>query len=325
MLRRALPAALVAHLDLDALALASPVYTDPHLRARISDLGFSTRLVDGSTSVPVHVSIEHQSTFDRLHPLRRVVYGAGFWGREARARPSDVPPLTIVLPVVLLQHPARNTPTQLSSILDLPPSLRDVVGDPFAARVFATDFSGSVLDDPVEPLHVRALVELACAFLHAYDNEHTLTEARLVALAPLLEIVLRCYGPDDILAIWTYITAAFEDGAAICATLMRHVDHATKEAYMTVQQQWLDLGRREGIDLGRREGIDLGRREGIDLGRREGKAEAVLDVLELRRLPVPARVREQVLSTHDERRLRRWLARALTVASAEELVAAEAT
>jgi len=45
-------------------------------------------------------------------------------------------------------------------------------------------------------------------------------------------------------------------------------------------------------------------------------------VLALRKLPVPAQVRQKVLATRDEPTILGWLARALTVASAEELVAA---
>lgn len=301
MLRQTLPADLLDHLDLDVLALASPVYTDPQLRGRASDLGFSTRLVDGDVTVPAHISIEHQSNPDALHPWRRVVYGGDFWGREIRARPHEVPPLTVIIPVLFRQHPARHTPTQLSSILDVPPSLRDVVGNPFEVRLFVGDFSRSVLDDPVAPLHFRALVELACAFLNAYKNESTLTDARLAELAPLFDIVLEHFGPDDIRAFWTYITAVFDNGEQMCAKLMQLVSQPTKDAYMTVQKQWLA--------------------KGLEQGRTIGKAEAVLHVLELRSLPIPAPVREQVLSTRDEHRLRGWLARALTVGSAEELVA----
>lgn len=64
------------------------------------------------------------------------------------------------------------------------------------------------------------------------------------------------------------------------------------------------------------------REQGLEQGRTIGKAEALLDVLELRQLPIPALVRERVLATRDEHRLRGWLARVFTVASAEELVAA---
>jgi hypothetical protein len=310
MLRRALPADLLAHLDLEALALDSPVYTDPYLRGRASDLGFSSRLVDGEHSVPAHISIEHQSNPDALHPLRRVVYGTDFWGRQVRARPHGVPPLTVIIPVVLLQYPARNTPIQLSSLLDVPPALRDVVGNPFDARIFATDFSGSVLDDPVAPLHFRALVELACAFLHGYRNERSLTDERLAELAPLFDIVAEHFGPDDLQAFWTYITEVFEDGVQMCAKLMQSVSQPTREAYMTVQERWLAKGREQGLE------------QGLEQGRAIGKAEMLLDVLELRQIPIPADVREQVLATRDEQRLRGWVERMLTIASAEELVAA---
>jgi hypothetical protein len=206
------------------------------------------------------------------------------------------------------------------------------VGSPLEARLYVGDFSGSVLDDPVAPLHFRALVELACAFLHAYKNESTLTDERLATLAPLFDIVMKHFGPDDITAFWTYITAVFENGAQMCATLMQSVAEPTREVYMTLQQQWLADGRtegrkeghKEGRKEGRKEGHKEGHKEGRKEGRTEGYAEAVLEVLESRALVVPAPVRERVLSTRDEQQLRRWLARASTVASAEELLGLEA-
>ena len=51
----------------------------------------------------------------------------------------------------------------------------------------------------------------------------------------------------------------------------------------------------------------------------EGRARSVLEVLELRNLSVPTDVRERVLAMHEEPQLQRWLARALTVSSADEI------
>lgn len=154
---------------------------------------------------------------------------------------------------------------------------------------------------PVAPLHFRALVELACAFLHGYRNERSLTDERLAELAPLFDIVSEHFGPDDLQAFWTYITEVFEDGVQMCAKLMQSVSQPTREAYMTVQERWLAAGRAIG------------------------KAEMLLDVLELRQIPISAEVREQVLATRDEQRLRGWVERMLTIASAEELVASGET
>jgi hypothetical protein len=69
----------------------------------------------------------------------------------------------------------------------------------------------------------------------------------------------------------------------------------------------------------RDEGRDEGRAEGRDEGRAEGQAEALLLVLETRGIDVPGEIREQITACDDPELLRRWLARAVTVSSAEEI------
>jgi hypothetical protein len=59
--------------------------------------------------------------------------------------------------------------------------------------------------------------------------------------------------------------------------------------------------------------------EGKKEGLAQGLATAVVELLELRALEVSPPVRERVLAMRDEALLRRWLARALTVRSAEAL------
>lgn len=84
---------------------------------------------------------------------------------------------------------------------------------------------------------------------------------------------------------------------------------------MTLKDKWIAEGHKSGLAEGR-----TLKDNWIAEGRATGKAETLLEVLELRDLVVPVPVRERVLSTRDEQQLRRWLARAFTVASAEELV-----
>ena len=69
--------------------------------------------------------------------------------------------------------------------------------------------------------------------------------------------------------------------------------------YRTIAESWFDDGEKKG--------------------RAVGQARALLRVLEHRSVIVPEPVRERVLATLDEPQLERWLARALTVTSAEEI------
>jgi predicted transposase/invertase (TIGR01784 family) len=66
--------------------------------------------------------------------------------------------------------------------------------------------------------------------------------------------------------------------------------------------------------------LDAAREEGEARGEARGRAEGILAVLEARRIPVPDAVRERVRACADLATLDRWLARAATCASAEQVV-----
>ncbi|GAA2503440.1 hypothetical protein GCM10010393_39880 [Streptomyces gobitricini] len=66
---------------------------------------------------------------------------------------------------------------------------------------------------------------------------------------------------------------------------------------------------------------DEGRAEGRVEGRVEGRAEALLIVLEQRGLGIPEETRDRITSCDDPELLRRWLARAVTAPSVEDVFA----
>ncbi|WP_326767219.1 hypothetical protein OG978_24255 [Streptomyces sp. NBC_01591] len=65
------------------------------------------------------------------------------------------------------------------------------------------------------------------------------------------------------------------------------------------------------------------RDEGRAQGRAQGRAEDILLVLEQRRIAVPDKVRERITDCGDPETLRRWLMRAVTATSAEEIFTEE--
>src|SRR6187399_1970474 len=71
-LRAVLPAALVARTDFSTLALCPGSYIDENLAGSQSDLLFSVK-VDGKPSL-IYVLFEHQSSPDKLMPLRLLGY-----------------------------------------------------------------------------------------------------------------------------------------------------------------------------------------------------------------------------------------------------------
>jgi hypothetical protein len=91
--------------------------------------------------------------------------------------------------------------------------------------------------------------------------------------------------------------------------------------YMSAsQRRSYDKAKAEGELKGRAEGELKGRAEGELKGRAEGKAEAVLTILAKRGLSVTPRQRRKIRGCIDLATLDRWLERALSVASVDQLL-----
>jgi hypothetical protein len=205
------------------------------------------------------------------------------------------------------------------------------VGQPVELVLHASDFSGSLLHDRKAPVAIRALVELARAFLHAYENPDSLTRARLRELAPLVDVLLKQNCPDDVQALWVYALSVFEPHSPLHEMITTAISKPAKEMYMTLKDELLTRGRKlgeargrklgeaRGEKLGEARGRKLGEAIGEARGRAIGKAQAVLEVLEHRGIPVSASVRKRILAMRDELALPQWIERAVTVTRAAEL------
>jgi hypothetical protein len=306
LLRRMLPEELLVHLDPGSLEPAPTERTSSRLAGRAGDLHFTVGYLEDGIRSALHLAVEHRSTPDHSAPLRFIVRACDIWHDHIKTDPGACATATlpVVLPLLLTQNPARNTPTRLSMVLDVPPSLREILRVTIEVVVHADDFSGSVLDDPVaEPL-VLARVELARAFLHAYDNPGSLTEARMKTLAPLFDVLLDQGEPlasHDIDALLTYVVRVFEESSPVRVVIEDAIRNKrrVREMYTTIADSWFAEGEKKG--------------------RADGQARAVLGVLAHRSLFIPEPVRERVLATRDEPDLQRWFSRAFSVTTAEEI------
>lgn len=300
-LRRVLPRELLAHLDLRTLARHPTERTDERLRGRISDLCYTADFVDGGHRSPVFFPAEHYSGFERFLLLRAIVCAGDIWHQQLADHP-DATALALVVPIVFLQHLARNAPTRLSTVLDVPAHVRAVFPSPIEVTVCVDDLSGSVLDDTEADPATLALVELARAFLYAYKNPASLTPERMSTLAPLFDVLARQREPlatNDVRALLTYVLQAFEPGSPVRALVENAIEGRPREMFISIADSLIAEGELKG--------------------RAAGKAEALLGVLEDRALSIPEFVRERVSCTRDEHQLRRWLHRAVTAASAEDI------
>lgn len=306
LLRRMLPPELLAHLDMRSLRPGPTERTSACLGGRSSDLAFTIDYVEDGARYEILLPVEHQSNPDLGAPLRFLVTSGDLWSGYIKAHPSTLTSgrLPVILPLLFTQHPARATPTRLSMILDVPPSLREGMRLPIELDAFVDDFSGSVLDDPVADRVTLARVELARALLNAYGNPQSLTEARLATLAAQLDVLLDQPEPlasQDLEALCTYVLRVFGPESSV-----RHAFEATirnkrraRQMYATIADSLIAEGRAQGLIT--------------------GQARAVLGVLEHRHVFVPSAVRERVLSTCDEPEVQRWFDRAFSISSADEL------
>lgn len=308
-LRRVLPADLLAHVDLETLARYATERTDERLRGRISDLCFTADVVDGERRSPAFFPLEHYSIPAPLFPLRVIACATELWHEHIADHPGSTT-LPLIAPIVFTQPPARNTPIQLSTILDIPPLVRGRVPGPIEIRAYADDLSGSVLDDPYGDPATLAFVELTRALLYAHQNPASLTEARLATLAPLFDVVLDQSEPlatRDMHALLTYVHAAFEEGSPVRGLIASTLRGRSRRMFTSIADALVAKGEKRGEKRGRRAGLT------------EGLAQAVLGVLASRSFRVSASIRRRVSASGDEHQLRRWLERAVTAESIDDV------
>lgn len=297
-LRRVLPASLLGHVDLRSLARYATERTDERLRGRMADLCFTAGSLEHERRGPIYFPLEHYSTPSKLFPLRALECASELWHEHLADHPHAML-LPLVAPVVLLQPPAFATPTRLSTVLDVPDPLRDPWLGPIELRAYVDDLSGSVLDDPEADAATLALVELTRAFLHAHGNPGSLTEARLATLMPLFDMLLDQPEPlatHDVRALMMYLLSVFEPGSPVRMLVEDTLSRRSRTMFISMADSLVAQGQAAGI------------------------ARAVLRVLERRSLSIPEALRERVASSRDEQQLLRWLDRAVTAGSVDDVL-----
>ena len=230
----------------------------------------------------------------------------------------EIKRIPLIVPIVFTQPAARNTPTLLSEILDVPPHLRAVFPSPIEVKVLVDDLSGSVLDDPEADPVTLAFVELARAFLYAHGNPASLTKERLAELAPLFDVVLGQKEPlatNDVRALLTYVLSVFAEGSPVRGLVQRAIRGRPREMFESIADSLVAKGRKAGLSECRKAGLSEGRQAGL--------ARAVLRLLEHRFSSVPRAVRKRVSSSLDEQELLTWFDRAVAASSVEDIFDAD--
>jgi hypothetical protein len=126
-LRAVLPAPLAERLDLAGLRPVNGSFVDEELKNRHCDVLMRTKL-DGREAF-VYVLIEHQSSPDRMMPLRMMRYLMRIWDRYLDGHPK-AKRLPMIVPLVVYQGPRRWTyPVELGELLDVDPDTARLAGE----------------------------------------------------------------------------------------------------------------------------------------------------------------------------------------------------
>lgn len=98
-LQHHLPEAVQEQIDLNTLKVHPTTFIDPELRKLVSDVLYSAQFKQQETQAFLYVAIEHQSTPDKLMPLRMIKYTCRILDQYVKEAPSKTP-LPVIIPLI---------------------------------------------------------------------------------------------------------------------------------------------------------------------------------------------------------------------------------
>ncbi len=170
VLATALPAAIVARIDLSALSLQPGSFVNEDLQDRYSDILYSTR-ISGREAL-IYILWEHKSEPEPLTPLQVMRYMVRIWDQHLASLPmkkrGEIRKLPVIVPVVL--HHGRGGWTAAVSfeeMLDADEELLAALGEHVPRLRLVIDDLWKQTDDQ---LYARAATSFARLVLWALKN-----------------------------------------------------------------------------------------------------------------------------------------------------------
>jgi predicted transposase/invertase (TIGR01784 family) len=306
LVRSALPAEIVARLDVDGVRVVPGTFVDEEFQRLHTDLTLSVPASGGGgDAVLVYVVVEHQSSPDPMMSFRMLQYVVRVWGRHLRQH-RRARGLPAVIPLVV--HAGRRTwsgPVQVAELIDDQVVPRDSGFVP-RFRFLLEDLA--VLD--VEALLARPLVPSARLTLlvlaRAPGNQQLVQELRGWA-ADVLALLDQPGGVAEFRMLLRYIWEVGDTSLTELGEVLTQWGSRAEEAYMST------------ADMLRAEGEARGRAEGEAQGEARGRADLLLKQLTLKFGPLTPGALDRVHTASTDE-LDRWAERILTANTLDEVL-----
>jgi len=284
-----LPAEFLVLVDWQSLQIEKISGINAALAERREDLVYSINVA--GSPVCFYILLEHQSTVDRLMPLRVLEYTLLIWQTHRAASQSGSQrstKLPLVIPIVLYPGPEKwSAVRKLRDLIDIPETLHHWAG------TFAPDAGFCIVELGGLPLEKLADGETARAVLAALQSERT----GLLAFKRVSEIINEIFSdPQREVAqqvaghLWQYLIHHSElQSSEIHTIVASSVPPSNQSNFMSTAE----LLRKEGLE------------QGLEQGRLTEQRAAVIGALEVRFDSVPVGLLEAIEAITDHDRLRR--------------------
>jgi len=213
-LRAVLPAALAARVDFSTLTLCPGSYIDEVLSGSQSDLLFSAQ-ISGKPAF-IYVLFEHQSTPDKLMPLRLLSYVVRILVRHTEETGSvDALPLPVVIPVVLHHGESGwSVASRLEDLFDRQLIAEAGIEELIPRLSFVLDDLSSVTDEELERRALGLVPTLTLWALRDVRNPVRLAESLWRWVGAMAELGRAPNGREALWTIFRYIAVVADRSAA---------------------------------------------------------------------------------------------------------------
>ena len=260
-----LPPALAAAIDFESIKPTESSFVDEHLHAGLCDKVYEATF--GEDTGYLVLLVEHQSSAEKLMPLRLWRYTLNILTAAAHQNPGEEKPLPLVYPTVLYhnKYPYRYS-QDIKDLIKAPAELiEEVWGKPFHLLDLTQIDDETLLNEG----HAGVL---QYAFKHIWSKAfETYLHQILQQLGGCAELAPGAFPLLEILLEYTRSAANLTKDAFVSCVNEAPINNDARNEVMTV----LDQVKREGVV----EGIAEGEARGIAKGEVEGKKKVAMQML----------------------------------------------